>query len=347
MAHTSAQNLQIDLDYGSFQGKLSSEDNIKYWAKIPFAAPPNGTNRFRAPQPPLQQTTIYDTDISFPRCPQLGINGSEDCLYLGVYSRPWTTGQELRPVYVEFFSGGFVQGSASSGPPGLNAATLKVSTENDFVGVGPNYRTNTFGFLPGREVYDNPKADPNVGLLDQQYALEWVQIYIHLFGGGGPKNVTIWGTSAGAGSVVARTIANGGETYPPLFRRGIMDSLYWPKTYAYNATESEVIFDTLANLTSCSTVPDRLQCLRELDAMELNAAAYTITTSDKYGPSMYTWASVIEPNFLTQTLSEAVQEKRTNGESFIGTYATFEGEYFLPSALNKTTSSGIRHLTVP
>ncbi|RAK81714.1 putative carboxylesterase [Aspergillus fijiensis CBS 313.89] len=348
-----AQTLQVDLDYGSFEGKLSTISNISYWVKIPFAAPPTGENRFRAPQPPLNVSGVYDTDLSFPRCPQLGVNGSEDCLYLGVYSRPWTTGQPLRPVYVNFFSGGFVQGSASSGPPGLNAASLKVSAANDFVGVGPNYRTNAFGFLPGSEVFEAADADLNVGLLDQQYALEWVQKYIHLFGGD-PGNVTLWGTSAGGGSVVAHTIAHDGQTQPPLFRRGIMDSPYWPKTYAYNAPESEAIFDSLVILTNCSSSDTagnsstttagngQLACLRALDVDVLNAAAYTITKSDKYGPSMFTWGPVIEPDtgFLTQTLSEAVQNQRLNGEAFIATYAQLEGEYFLPSALNRSTSSG-------
>ena len=108
-----------------------------------------------------------------------------------------------------------------------------MSNENGPAGISPNYRTNAFGFLPGKEAFDDPLSDLNVGLLDQQQASQWVEKYIHLFGGD-PNNVTTWGAGAGGGSVVAHAIANDGHTDPPLFNNGIMDSPYWPKAYAYN-----------------------------------------------------------------------------------------------------------------
>lgn len=155
---------EVRLDYGTFAGGYDSTNHISYWNKIPFAAPPVGENRFRAPQPPTPILNgTYNSTNTYPRCPQLAVNGSEDCLYLGVYSRPWTKGQPLRPVYVEFFSGGFKTGGGSSSPPGLFYASLNVSKENDFIAVGPNYRLNTFGFLPGKEIGDDAKSDLNPG----------------------------------------------------------------------------------------------------------------------------------------------------------------------------------------
>jgi carboxylesterase type B len=67
----SGQQLLAKLDYGTFQGSYSSTYNISYWRKIPFAAPPTGENRFRAPQPPIPITNgTYNSDQSFDYCPQ-------------------------------------------------------------------------------------------------------------------------------------------------------------------------------------------------------------------------------------------------------------------------------------
>jgi carboxylesterase type B len=110
---TCTPTLAAELDYGTFQGSYSAKYNLSYWQKIPFAAPPVGQNRFRGPQPPIPIVNgTYDSTQSFDMCPQRTVNGSEDCLYLGLYSGPWIKGQPLRPVVVVFYGGGFIQGSA-------------------------------------------------------------------------------------------------------------------------------------------------------------------------------------------------------------------------------------------
>lgn len=190
----------VELDYGQFQGKYDSTYNLSYFRKIPFAAPPTGENRFRAPQPPLRITHgVYDTDQDFDMCPQRTVNGSEDCLYLGLFSRPWDAtvapSSASRPVLVVFYGGGFIQGSASFTLPPSSYPILNVTELNDYVVIYPNYRVNAFGFLPGKAIKRSPTSDLNPGLLDQQYVLKWVQKYIHHFGGD-PRNVTIWGQSA-------------------------------------------------------------------------------------------------------------------------------------------------------
>jgi hypothetical protein len=67
-----AQTLVAELDYGTFQGAYSSTYNISYWQRVPFAAPPTGLNRFRAPQPPLdiRANGTYDSSRTFDMCPQ-------------------------------------------------------------------------------------------------------------------------------------------------------------------------------------------------------------------------------------------------------------------------------------
>lgn len=198
----SAQDLLASLDYGTFQGAYSSTYNISYWQKIPFAQPPTGALRFRGPQPPLplsslnssSSSTVYNSTQTFDMCPQRTVNGSEDCLYLGLYSRPWTVGQALRPVVVVFYGGAYIEGSASFGIPPSAYPVLNVSvTETDLVFVYANYRTNAFGFLPGREIgEDRGGSDLNPGLLDQDAAIK-CECFCSSF----PKLfASLWGTSS-------------------------------------------------------------------------------------------------------------------------------------------------------
>jgi hypothetical protein len=98
----------------------------------------------------------YDSSQSYDFCPQRAVNGTEDCLYLGLYSRPWSPSQALRPVVVVFYGGGFIEGGGSFTLPPAGYPVLNVSSKNDFIFVYPNYRVNAFGFLPGKEVAGIP-----------------------------------------------------------------------------------------------------------------------------------------------------------------------------------------------
>jgi carboxylesterase type B len=181
------------LPYGTFLGSYSQTYNISYYQRIPFAAPPIGPLRFRGPQPPapLPSNSFYDSTRPFDMCPQRTVNGSEDCLYLGLYSRPWSPGQPLRPVVVVFYGGGFIQGSASFTIPPSAYPVLNVTEGDGMVFIYSNYRTNAFGFLAGREVLADEGSDTNVGLLDQRAAIKWANMYAKEFGGD-PDRVSIW-----------------------------------------------------------------------------------------------------------------------------------------------------------
>ncbi|KAE9978634.1 hypothetical protein EG327_007324 [Venturia inaequalis] len=325
----------VRLDYGTFQGKYNEQYNISHFRRIPFAAPTSGQNRFRAPQPPLPITDgTYNSNQDFPMCPQRTVNGSEDCLSLGLYSRPWTNPKVKRPVVVFFYGGAFVQGSASFGIPPSAYPTLNVSKENDFIMVYPNYRVNALGLLPGRKVKDSPDADLNAGLLDQQYALRWVQKHIHNFGGD-PKNVSIWGQSAGGGSVVAQLIANGGQTSPKLFTRALTNSPFWPKTYRYDSKEAEALYDEMVSLTGCASAADSLQCLKTVDIQTIRDASLKISALNRYGTSSNNWAPVIDGEFLREPLSVAASKGRINVDEVLAMYNSHEGENFLPSGLTR------------
>jgi carboxylesterase type B len=253
------------------------------------------------------------------------VNGTEDCLYLGLYSRPWSKPAPLRPVVVVFFGGAFIEGGGSFTIPPAGYPVLNASTTNDFIFVYPNYRVNAFGFLPGTQIASDPTSDLNPGLLDQQAALGWVNKYIDQFGGD-KTNVSIWGQSAGAGSVVAQVIANGGNTQPKLFSKALASSPFWPKTYAYDAPEAQAIYDTLVNLTGCAGA-DGLSCLKSVDVQTIRSAALVISGSHTYNTSSYTWAPVIDGKFLTQSLSQATIKGQVNTEYGWGMYNTHEGQY--------------------
>lgn len=346
-----AQSLIASLDYATFRGAYSQKYNITYFQKIPFAAPPVGENRFRAPQPPLLiQNKTYDSTQTFDMCPQrtvrappfpstnlmpLKVNGSEDCLYLGLYSRPWTPSQPLRPVVVVFYGGAFIQGSASFTLPPPAYPILNTSSSSNLLFIYPNYRVNAFGFLPGSEIASSPTSDLNPGLLDQQAALLWTRKYVKEFGGD-PENVTIWGQSAGGGSVVAQVIANSGKTNPPLFSRALASSPFWPKTYKYDALEAQAIYNQLVNLTGCSkTGVDSLKCLKSVDVQTIRDASLQISSSHTYDISSDTWAPVVDGVYLTQSLSEATRKGDVNIEMGWGMYNTHEGKSLPLSVLGK------------
>ncbi|KAI1821260.1 carboxylesterase [Xylaria intraflava] len=344
-----SQVLTAALDYGTFRGAYDPIYNISYWQKIPFAAPPVGQNRFRAPQPPVPITGgIYDSSQTFDMCPQRTVNGSEDCLYLGLYGRPWTRGAPLRPVVVTFYGGGFIQGSASFTIPPSAYPILNVSDASNMIFVYPNYRVNAFGFLPGREIAEDPFSDANAGLLDQAMVLRWTRRYISRFGGD-PDRITVWGQSAGGGSVLAQTIGDHGnigaegrgrptEGGAPPFRQALASSPFWPKTYRVDSPEAQWRYDTLANMTGCAG-RESLKCLKSIDVQKIRDANLVISTSHQYTTSTYEWGPVIDGVFLREPLSTATSRKGRIVAGY-GMYNTHEGETFLPPGLKSSADAG-------
>ncbi|KAF1958891.1 acetylcholinesterase precursor [Byssothecium circinans] len=346
---TGNNSLIVNLTYGSFLGAYSPAYNLTYYRKIPFGASTAGANRFRAPQPPLPlpNGTIYDTNQAFDMCPQRTVNGSEDCLYLGAYSRPWTRPQKrdhssgaddkektqgLRPVLLTFYGGGFIRGSATFNMPPSGFPVLNVSETNDYVVVYSNYRTNVFGFLSGSKVGESKEVDLNAGLLDQRAALEWIQSHIHAFGGD-RENVTIWGQSAGGGSVVAQTIAQGTNgSDRKLFKKAMASSPFWPKTYRYDAPQNEELYNTVVKGVGCEreTGEEEIACLKSVDVQALRNVSSSLENSHQYTTTTFTWGPVIDTSFLSAPLSEVIRAKSLNAEIVLTSYNLHEGENFIP-----------------
>ena len=178
---------------------------------IPYATPPTGELRWRAPRPPAPWAGVREAVAFGPAAPQptggpLGglvpdmepSEHAEDCLTLNVWTPACDTA--ARPVLVWLHGGAFSIGAGSL--PTYDAADL--AANEDVVVVTCNYRLGALGYL----LLDLPGTEANVGLLDQLAVLAWVRDNVAAFGGD-PQRVTLFGESAGAGSVLSVLSAPG------------------------------------------------------------------------------------------------------------------------------------------
>lgn len=196
-ACTKLQPNQVKTEQGIVQGTI--EDNLRVFKGIPFAAPPVGDLRWKAPQPAEKWEGVKMTTEFAPAAMQGGnppSGKSEDCLYLNIWT-PAKSAKENIPVMVYIYGGGFSGGSTSES--WISGEKL---AKKGVVLVTIAYRVNQFGFLALPELSaENPNhVSGNYGILDQIAALQWVKKNIAAFGGD-PSKVTIFGESAGAISV--------------------------------------------------------------------------------------------------------------------------------------------------
>jgi len=227
----------VRLDAGLLGGSLESSPGVRVFKGIPFAAPPVGELRWRAPQPVAKWNGVRDASKFGNVCiqpagpttgPQARLNIAvlpdspplaEDCLNLNVWTGA-AAASERRPVMVYFFGGAFTEGSGSVPLYDGDALARKGA-----VVVTMNYRLGPYGFFvhPALTAESSHKASGNYGLMDMLASLRWVQSNIAAFGGD-PGNVTVFGQSAGAmaiASLVASPEAKG------LFQRAISQSGAW------------------------------------------------------------------------------------------------------------------------
>jgi para-nitrobenzyl esterase len=237
---------QVKIDSGMIEGTASGQPTVRVFKGIPFAAPPLGENRWKAPQPVAKWDGVRKADAFGAPCaagPAGGGRGggrgaaapgapaaappaqtappreparAEDCLYLNVWTSA-TKPNERRPVMMWIYGGGFTGGSG-----GLAWYDGENLASKGPVIVTMNYRLGSLGFFAHPELAKESghNASGNYGMLDAIAALQWVKRNISAFGGD-PNNVTIAGESAGAmmvGALVGSPLAKG------LFHRAIAQS---------------------------------------------------------------------------------------------------------------------------
>ena len=197
--------VRATIENGTIEGNYDTQTGIQKYFGIPFAKPPVGDLRWKAPQSVANWKGVKETKKFGPRPMQTIVFGdmksrsdgvSEDCLYLNVWTPAKSNTKDL-PVLLYFYGGGFVAGDASE--PRYDGESM---AKKGIVVITCNYRLNIFGFLalPELSAETSYKGSGNYGLLDQVAAMKWVQKNIAAFGGD-PKRITIAGESAGSISV--------------------------------------------------------------------------------------------------------------------------------------------------
>jgi para-nitrobenzyl esterase len=200
---------EVTTRFGAVQG-FADADETWVWKAIPYARPPVGDLRWRAPQNPVPWTKIRSERSFNDGCTQYDvlnsntIRGSEDCLYLNVW-RP-QDGEISLPVYVFIHGGGNTMGWSTQI---ADYQGNRLAARSRMVFVSINYRLGPFGWFTHPALRTNQSAldaSGNYGLLDMIKALEWIRDNIKAFGGD-PQRVTLTGQSAGAMDVLALLIA--------------------------------------------------------------------------------------------------------------------------------------------
>jgi para-nitrobenzyl esterase len=256
---------------GKLEGEV--EGGVRHFFGIPYAQPPLGSRRFRAPVKNEPWSGIRKATTLPGRCAQpTSLNtgegtDNEDCLYLNVWT-PEPAPSPRLPVLVWIHGGGNQNGATSDPVPGFPERLFydghSFAEDHGVVMVSLNYRLGVLGYLSHPELRDEGSPSGNQGLLDQQMALEWVRDNISAFGGD-PQNVTLFGESAGARNVCFHVVSPRSRG---LFHRAISESGDCTGSSRTRA-QAEAEGDVFAAAVGCSDPGGILACLRTRPAGEL------------------------------------------------------------------------------
>jgi para-nitrobenzyl esterase len=247
--------------YGAVRGKM--DGSVLSFLGVPYAAPPVGPRRFKAPEPPACWEDVRDTTSFGSACvqnmPTGGAAGTEDCLYLNV----WTPSKSGPPRPVLFFvhGGALLFGSGSQDLAFEGTGNLyrgqTLADERDVVVVTINYRLAELGFLahPALSKEDPNGSSGNYGMLDQIAALQWVKDNIAGFGGD-PARVMLFGESAGGLSTCLLTSS-------PLAKGLFSSAIIQSGGCTIASREARYAQGTaIADTVDCTASPDIPSCLR-------------------------------------------------------------------------------------
>ena len=262
------ENLAAKTLSGTYVGKRDA-DNVVSWKGIPYAKQPIGDLRWKAPKNPDKNDKVFEAyyfgkssiQVEGGDEPSSLYPQGEDCLNLNIWNN-FSEDTENKPIMVWIHGGAYIQGGASTDE---YDGTNFVKNNPEVIYASIDYRTDFLGFInlsnvPGAEDYIYA---PNLGLLDEIQALSWLKDNAKAFGGD-PERITIFGESAGAGSVSTLTLAPQAKG---LFKRGIMQS---GVTTAYLRTAKKSIehTDKIMNISGAKNLDD-LKSLTESDIRKI------------------------------------------------------------------------------
>ena len=290
---------RVKIDAGFIQG-TERASGVAAYLGVPYAAPPTGANRWRAPMSPTPWTNARDATAFGFACPQIQSNFAvggalaaaltrEDCLTLNVWS-PATTASASLPVMVWIHGGGFNTGASAIA---LYDGEILADEENVVV-VSMNYRLGPLGFLslPALNAEATTNASGNYGLMDLIHALRWIEGNIGVFGGD-PNSITVFGESAGAQAICMLIVSPAADG---LIDRAVMQSGNCPddlrELNASGSTFPDSAIDQgarAAQALGCDTAADVLACLRSLSAQAIlngldPSATVVFSTGENYQP---------------------------------------------------------------
>lgn len=253
----SAPGTIVRTESGYIQGVV--EGKLVAFRGIPFAAPPLGPLRWRAPQRAARWDGIRDASKFGNVCPQINYNGfyagREDCLVLNVYISA-SPNSKKQPVMVFFHGGGDKRGDTHQSP--FNSPPL---AEHGVVVVTAEYRVGIPGFLANKLLTaEGDGLSGYYGFMDQIAALQWVQRNIRRFGGD-PHHVMAFGQSAGSGGInILLTVPSA----KGLFSVAGMESGAIPLGAQPSLAETEAASGPFVSYFHCDTAPDVLACMRAI-----------------------------------------------------------------------------------
>src|SRR3984957_2213241 len=264
---------------GTYQGLMNFQElpgdptsGVNVFFGIRYGQAPEGVLRWKPPQAPNPGQGSIVADSFGHTCPQGRETDSEDCLFLNVYAPSTARARSKLPVWIWIHGGALVNGAGSDYDPSVMVA------ENNIIVVTINYRLQSLGFLAASvlaateaNAFQNVGDAGNYGLMDQQFAMAWVQQNIAVFGGD-PTAVTIGGESAGGLSVsthLASTNSFHHLTGRDLFRGAIIES----GGYMYHDVPSLATYQSLSNSFAQKDYGGTatLACLQGLSAAQVFA----------------------------------------------------------------------------
>ncbi len=290
----------VKTESGLVAGVSSSDGQVQVFKGIPYAAPPVGNLRWRAPEPAPPWKGVREATEFGAACPQgerTQLFGervtkiSEDCLYLNIWA-PVEAPSRHVPVMVWIHGGGFTQGTAS-----LLVYDGEALARRGAIVVTLNYRLGPFGFFAHSLLTKESGHDAsgNYGLLDQLAALRWVRTNIRAFGGS-PDRVTVFGESAGAVSIACLLVAPQARG---LFQAAILESgsAIGVTRYLRDAPPGEESMEEVGELIArrlgCDRADDVLAALRSRSVDDIMNASHPAPVffgeGIRFGPVIDRW----------------------------------------------------------
>lgn len=304
----------VKMNDGPVQGIKT--DGVNAFLGIPYAAAPVGELRWQPPQPAPKATQTLQAVKFQKTCPQpeRGVFASpsvtEDCLYLNIFAPAAGKKPTKRPVMVWLHGGGLMSGESD------DYDGSKLARRGDVVVVTLNYRLGLLGFFshPALNAEGHPYA--NYGIMDQQFALQWIKRNIAAFGGD-PGNVTIFGQSGGATAVIAnlQSPTAAGLFHKAISQSGIRITTYRPEVALKEAQE-------FAKAAGCAD--QSAQCLRSLSVEQV------LENQTKVANLVTTNFPVVDGTIITHSAFDAFPSGQFNRVPVMNGIVGDEQAFFLP-----------------